>query len=53
MKNLMFLFTIYTTFTSRTIIFLEYCFDRKAYLSRLAIEQRFAQALSIRWSVPS
>ena len=56
MKNLMWLFKIYTSFTSRSIIVLEYLFDRKAYLSRLAIERRFAPAAAknlspLHWSM--
>lgn len=42
MKNLMWLFKFYAGFTSRTILVLEYFFDRRAHLSRVAIEQRFA-----------
>lgn len=48
MKNLMWLFKLYPGFTSRTIIVLEYAFDRKAYRSRLALEQRFAAYPAIR-----
>ena len=52
MKNLMWLFKIYTSFTSRTILVLEYFFDRKAHQSRMAIEQRFASNMSSHWSLP-
>jgi hypothetical protein len=53
MKNLKWLFSLYPDFSSRAVIVGEFLFDRKAYLSRLAIEQRFAfRSLVTRWSMP-
>ena len=52
MKNLMWLFRVYPGLRSRWIILGEYLFDRKAYLSRLAIEQRFSSNPPWHWSLP-
>lgn len=48
----MWLFKLYAGFTSRTILVLEYFFDRKAHLSRVAIEQRFASNMANHWWMP-